>query len=97
MWFAALSGNSGRFAVLLVAGWEAYKLGHHSSLWASLVSFLLLVPTTGGVLALSGHLDLVGLMVVVGVVGIGNSIQGPAWQSLVPALVGPERMLNAGR
>lgn len=128
VWFAALSGNSGRFAVLLVAGWEAYKLGHHSSLWPSLVSFLLLVPTTifglpaggladrfnrarqatvgqlinasscvvGGILATSGHLGLAGLMVVTAVVGIGNSVQGPAWQSLVPALVGPERMLNAG-
>jgi len=128
VWSAALSGNSGRFAVLLVAGWEAYRLGHDSSLWPGLVSFLLLVPTTafglpaggladrfnrasqasagqlinassclvGGVFATTGHLSLAGLMVVTGVVGIGNSVQGPAWQSLVPALVGPERMLNAG-
>ena len=45
VWAGALSGNSGRFAVILVAGWEAYRLGHHSSLWPSLVSMLLLVPS----------------------------------------------------
>ena len=45
VWLAALSGNSGRFAVILVAGWEAYRLGDHSSLWPSLVSMLLLVPS----------------------------------------------------
>jgi len=46
-WVAAgvLSANSGRFAVLLVAGWEAYRLGNHSSLWPSLVSMFLLVPS----------------------------------------------------
>jgi len=128
VWAAALSGNSGRFAVLLVAGWEAYKLGHHSSIWPSMVSFLLLVPTAlfglpaggladrvnrarqatvgqlinaascllGGILAVIGHLDLGGDLLVAAMVGVGNSVQGPAWQSLVPALVGPERMLNAG-
>ncbi|MGH9055051.1 MAG: MFS transporter [Acidimicrobiales bacterium] len=128
VWTAALSGNSGRFAVLLVAGWEAYRLGNHSSIWPSLVSFLLLVPMTvfglpaggladrvnraqqaglgqalnaltcaaGGALALTGHLGLDGVLAVTALVGLGNSVQAPAWQSLVPALVGPERMVNAG-
>lgn len=128
VWAGALSGNSGRFAVLLVAGWEAYKLGHHASIWPSMVSFLLLIPTTvfgipsggladrfnrakqagaghlinatgclaGAALTLSGHLDLVALLLITAVVGAGNSVQGPAWQSLVPGLVGPRRMLNAG-
>jgi MFS family permease len=45
VWAGALSGNSGRFAVILVAGWEAYRLGNHSSVWPSLVSMLLLVPS----------------------------------------------------
>jgi hypothetical protein len=29
VWAGALSGNSGRFAVILVAGWEAFRQGHH--------------------------------------------------------------------
>jgi len=127
LWAGALSGNSGRFAVILVAGWEAYRLGHHSSLWPGLVSMLLLVPSmffglvAGGVadrrnrarmaaagqlvnaascavaavLTLVGQLDLVNLLVLTAVVGIGNSIQGPAWQAIVPELVGRERLLNA--
>ncbi len=45
VWTAAMSGNSGRFAVILVAGWEAYRLGHHSSFWPSMVSLLLLIPS----------------------------------------------------
>ena len=127
VWGAALSGDSGRFGVILVAGWEAFRLGHGSALWPSLVSFLLLVPSTlfgllaGGVadrvnrarqaasgqlvnalacgaavlLTAAGHLDLLAVLVVAAVVGAGNSVQGPAWQALVPRLVGPERLLNA--
>lgn len=127
VWSAALSGNSGRFALILVAGWEAYRLGHHSSVWPGLVSFLLLAPTmcfglvsggfadrvsrakqaasgqllnaascaAAGVLAVSGHLTLAGVLITTAVVGLGNSVQAPAWQSLIPALVGRERLLNA--
>ena len=127
VWAGALSGNSGRFAVILVAGWEAYRLGHHSSLWPSLVSMLLLVPSmffglfagsvadrhnrarmaTAGqllnaaacgvaaALTFTGQLDLTNLLVVTAVVGIGNSVQGPAWQAMIPEIVGPERLLNA--
>ncbi|MDA8149208.1 MAG: MFS transporter [Actinomycetota bacterium] len=128
-WVAAgvLSGNSGRFAVLLVAGWEAYRLGGHSSVWPSLVSMFLLVPsmffglfagsvadrhnralmaTTGQLvnasacstaawLTVTGRLDLTNLLVVAAAVGIGNSVQGPAWQAMVPEIVGPRRLLNA--
>ncbi len=127
VWLAALSGNSGRFAVILVAGWEAYRLGDHSSLWPSLVSMLLLVPSmffglfagsladrfnrahlaaagqfvnvlgcaTAAGIAITGHLDLSNLLLLTAVVGIGNSVQGPAWQAMIPDLVGPERLLNA--
>ncbi|MHB8244212.1 MAG: MFS transporter [Acidimicrobiales bacterium] len=127
VWAGALSGNSGRFAVILVAGWEAYRLGHHSSVWPSLVSTLLLVPsmffgliagsvadrrnralmaTTGqllngtacglaAILTALGQLDLVVLLVLTAVVGIGNAVQGPAWQAMIPEIVGPERLANA--
>ncbi len=127
VWAGALSGNSGRFAVILVAGWEAYRLGHHSSLWPSMVSLLLLVPSmffglfagsaadrhnravmatagqllnassclVGAVLVATGGLDLLSLMVVSAAVGVGNSVQGPAWQAMIPEIVGPDRLLNA--
>ncbi len=127
VWGAALTGNSGRFGVILVAGWEAFRLGHGSALWPSLVSFLLLVPSmlfgllAGGIadrvnrarqaasgqlvnalacgavaaLTVAGHLDLLAVLLASAVVGVGNSVQGPAWQALVPRLVGPERLLNA--
>ena len=127
LWLAVLSGNSGRFAVLLVAGWEAYRLGHHSSLWPSLVSMLLLVPSMffgllaggvadrrnrarmaatgqfinalacalGAVLVLSGQLGLGSLLGLTALIGIGNSVQGPAWQAMIPGLVGQRRLLNA--
>ena len=127
VWGGALSGNSGRFAVILVAGWEAYRLGHHSAVWPSLVSMLLLLPSmffglfAGGVadrrnrarmaasgqlinavsclaaaaLTVSGRLDLANLLVLTAVVGFGNSVQGPAWQAMIPELVGQDRLLNA--
>lgn len=127
LWMAVLSGNSGRFAVILVAGWEAYRLGHQSALWPSLVSMLLLVPSmlfgllaggiadrrnrarmaaagelinavgcaTGAVLTLAGQLNLPVLLLLTAVVGVGNSVQAPAWQAMIPGLVGGERLLNA--
>lgn len=127
VWGAALSGNSARFAVLVVAGWQAFRFGHHSSLWPSLVSFLLLFPTTvlgllwGGLadrlnrakqaasgqllgtfgcavacgFAATGRLGLGGVLAASAVVGLGNSVQGPAWQSLVPNLVGAHELADA--
>ena len=127
VWTAALCGNSGRFAAILVAGWEAYRLGHHSSIWPSMVAMLLLIPSmffglfagaladrfnrarmaasgqlvnaigcsSAGVLAVLGRLNLANLLMLTAVVGIGNSFQGPAWQAMIPQLVGPERLLNA--
>lgn len=127
VWAGALSGNSGRFAVILVAGWEAYRLGHHSSLWPSVAVMLLLLPSmffglfsgsvadrhnralmtmtgqlinvaacaVGAALTISGHLGLSDLLGVAAAVGIGNSIQGPAWQAMIPEIVGPDRLRNA--
>lgn len=127
-WLAVLSGNSGRFAVLLVAGWEAFRLGGGSSLFPSLVSMLLLLPTmcfglvagsfadrhnrarmatwgqvVNGVaclvlagLAAMGHLNMASLLLLTAAVGAGNSVQGPAWQAMIPGLVGRERLRNAG-
>lgn len=127
VWLAALSGNSGRFAVLLVAGWEAFRQGHHSAIWPSMVSMLILVPTalfalpSGGLadrvnratqtaigqgvaaLATAGAAacvfthtaSLATTLGAAGLVGVGNSIQGPAWQALVPNIVGKERMVSA--
>lgn len=127
VWGAALSGNSGRFAVILVAGWEAYRLGGDSSVWPSLVMLLLLVPSmflglfaggvadrrnraylaaagqvvnaassvAAGVLTLTGRLDLTILLALTGLIGVGNAIQGPAWQAMIPELVGLDRLLGA--
>ena len=127
VWTAALSGNSGRFAVILVAGWEAYRLGHHSSFWPSMVSMLLLIPsmlfgllagsaadrrnrarmaavgqlvnaiscTLATLFITTGKLNLSNLLIFVTAIGIGNSIQGPAWQAMIPDLVGRDRLLNA--
>lgn len=127
VWMAVLSGNSGRFAVILVAGWEAYRLGHQSSVWPSLVSMLLLVPSmffglfaggiadrrnraqmaaagelinacgcgAGAALVLAGQLNLPVLLLLTAIVGVGNSVQGPAWQAMIPALVGEDRLRNA--
>ena len=127
VWVAALSGNSGRFAVILVAGWEAFRQGHHSALWPSMVSFLILVPTmvlglasgsladrvnrakqaaTGqGIAALAAvgagvcvfaHVaSLETTLGAAGLVGAANSIQGPAWQALVPNIVRRDQLVSA--
>ena len=50
---------------------------------------------SAAVLTLTGHLDLTNLLVLTAVVGIGNSVQGPAWQAMIPEIVGRERLLNA--
>jgi MFS family permease len=49
----------------------------------------------GAALTVTGHLNMVDLLVVAAVVGIGNSIQGPAWQAMIPEIVGPQRLRNA--
>lgn len=43
IWGSILSGNSGRYSVLVVAGWEAYRLTH-SAFWSSIIAFCILVP-----------------------------------------------------
>lgn len=127
VWFAALSGNSGRFAVILVAGWEAFRQGHHSAIWPSLVSMLILLPTAlfglpsggladrfnratqaavgqalaaaataGAATCIFMHVaSLETTLAASTLVGVANSIQGPAWQALVPGLVGRDRMVSA--
>lgn len=127
VWFAALSANSGRFAVILVAGWEAFRLGGDSAIWPSLVSFFLLTPTmffgliagtfadrmnrakvaaagelmnaiaciAGAVFVFMHSMSLGMVLGVAVAVGIGNSIQGPAWQALVPRLVGHNKIVDA--
>ncbi len=127
VWVAALSGNSGRFAVILVAGWEAFRQGHHSAIWPSLVSMLILLPTallglpaggladrfnrakqtaTGQVVAavatagaaaciFTHTASLATTLGAAALVGVANAIQGPAWQALIPGLVGRERMASA--
>ena len=127
VWLGALSGNSGRFAVILVAGWEAFRQGHHSAIWPSLVSMLILLPTAlfglvsggladrlnratqaaagqamaavatlGAAACIFTHVaSLATTLVAAALVGVSNSVQGPAWQALIPNLVGKERMVNA--
>jgi MFS family permease len=127
VWLSALSGNSGRFAVILVAGWEAFREGQHSAIWPSLVSMMILIPTAALGLPAGGLADrfnrakqaaagqaLAGiatfgtavcvfahaasLATTLGasaLVGVANAIQGPAWQALIPGLVGKERMVSA--
>lgn len=43
IWASILSGNSGRFSILVVAGWEAFKITH-SAFWSSIVAFCILIP-----------------------------------------------------
>ncbi len=127
VWLGALSGNSGRFAVILVAGWEAFRQGHHSAIWPSLVSMVILLPTAVFGLVSGGLADrfnraaqaatgqamaavataaaaicifthVASLATTLGaaaLVGLANSVQGPAWQALIPSLVGKERMVSA--
>ena len=127
VWLGALSGNSGRFAVILVAGWEAFRQGHHSAIWPSLVSMLILLPTAlfglvsggladrlnratqaaagqamaavatlGAAACIFTHVaSLATTLVAAALVGVSSSVQGPAWQALIPNLVGKERMVNA--
>lgn len=127
VWLGALSGNSGRFAVILVAGWEAFRQGHHSAIWPSLVSMLILLPiallglpaggladrvnrakqaaagqavaavaTAGAAVCIFAHVaSLATTLSTAALVGVANAIQGPAWQALIPNLVGQERMVSA--
>ncbi|MHB2024069.1 MAG: MFS transporter, partial [Mycobacteriales bacterium] len=127
VWFGALLGNSGRFAVILVAGWEAFRQGHHSAIWPSLVSMLILLPiallglpaggladrfnrakqtaagqavaavaTAGAAICIFAHVaNLATTLSTAALVGVANAIQGPAWQALIPNLVGKERMVSA--
>ncbi len=43
IWTSVLSGNSGRFSLIVVAGWEAYKISR-SAFWSSIIAFCILIP-----------------------------------------------------
>jgi len=43
IWASILSGNSGRFSLIVVAGWEAYKISR-SAFWSSIIAFCILIP-----------------------------------------------------
>ncbi|TAN29828.1 MAG: MFS transporter [Actinomycetota bacterium] len=43
IWASILSGNSGRFSLIVVAGWEAYKISR-SAFWSSIIAFCILMP-----------------------------------------------------
>lgn len=127
IWLSLLNGNSGRFCLVVVAAWEAFRLTH-SAFWPSVIAFCILIPVAlvgpfagtvadrvnkatqmavGQALAAASALVAAGfslahalsLPLLVGSsigVGIGNAVQNPAWSSLVPAVIGVERMVNGG-
>lgn len=43
IWASILFGNSGRFSLLVVAGWEAFELTR-SAFWSSIIAFCILIP-----------------------------------------------------
>lgn len=43
IWASILSGNSGRFSLLVVAGWEAYNISQNA-FWSSIIAFCILGP-----------------------------------------------------
>lgn len=43
IWSSILSGNSGRFSILVVSGWEAYRISH-SAFWSSIIAACVLIP-----------------------------------------------------
>jgi len=125
IWISLLSGNAGRFSVLVVAAWEAFRLTR-SAFWPSVIAFCILIPVAlvgpvagtvadrvnlakqmavgQGLAATSALVATVfslahalTLPVIAGStigVGIGNAIQNPAWSSLVPSVIGVQRMVN---
>jgi MFS family permease len=125
IWCSLLSGNAGRFSILVVAAWEAFRLTR-SAFWPSVIAFCILIPVAvvgpvagtvadrvnlamqmaaGQGLAAASALvasafslaHALSLPVLVGTtigVGVGNAIQNPAWSSLVPSVIGVQRMVN---
>ncbi|MFZ0214442.1 MAG: MFS transporter [Candidatus Dormiibacterota bacterium] len=125
VWVSILAANSGRFCIVLVAGYEAYHAGH-SALWSSSISMVILLPMVvvaplaGGladrlnrsllmatgmgmafvasvgatVLTASGVQSLPLLVLLVLLIGVGGAVQAPAWQSILPGLLGTARLLN---
>lgn len=125
VWLSVLAANSGRFCVVLVAGYEAYRVGH-SATWSgsimmvTLLPIIVVAPIAGGladrrnravvmgcgmgtataacllltVVTLAGIASLPLLIGLVLVIGVGLAVQLPAWQAVLPGLLGPHRLLN---
>ena len=125
IWCSLLSGNAGRFSILVVAAWEAFRLTG-SAFWPSMIAFCILIPVavvgpvagtvadrvnlakqmaagqglaaTSALVATAFSLaHALTLPVLLGTtvgVGVGNAMQNPAWSSLVPSVIGVQRMVN---
>jgi MFS family permease len=126
-WLTVLVFNTGRYALILVGGQEAFRLTH-SPVWSSLIMMFLLGPTllfgpVAGVLAdrydrsvlmriaclvaglacladaLFRSMPATRLALVVAVsvvVGIASALFSPAWQAIVPSVLGDRKLLGGG-
>lgn len=125
IWLSILAANSGRFCIVLVAGYQAFHAGH-SAVWSSAISMVILLPMVvvaplaGGladrinrallmavgmglalvaaciatVLTATGAGSLPALVALVLLIGAGGAVQAPAWQSILPGVLGTRRLLN---
>lgn len=125
IWLSVLAANSGRFCVVLVAGYQAFHAGH-SAVWSSAISMVILLPmvvvaplaggladrvnrallmavgmgvallaaVTATVLTATGTDSLPILVGLVLLIGTGGAVQAPAWQSILPGVLGARRLLN---
>ncbi|MBO0743384.1 MAG: MFS transporter [Candidatus Dormibacteraeota bacterium] len=125
VWLSILAANSGRFCIVLVAGYQAFHAGH-SAVWSSAISMVILLPMVvvaplaGGladrinrallmavgmglalvaagiatVLTAIGAASLPALVALVLLIGAGGAVQAPAWQSILPGVLGTRRLLN---
>ena len=125
VWLSVLGANSGRFCIVLVAGYEAYRVGH-SATWSgsimmvTLLPIIVVAPVAGGladrynravmmacgmgtattacllltIVSLAGLVSLPLLVGLVALIGVGAAVQLPAWQAVLPGLLGRDRLLN---
>lgn len=124
VWLSVLAANSGRFCVILVAGYEAFVVGR-SAFWSGSIAMVLMFPmivvtplaggiadrfnrplvmaagmalaTLASVAAALGSFGAVSLPLLIALtllIGVGAAIQFPAWQAMIPGLVGPRRLLG---
>lgn len=125
VWLSILAANSGRFCIVLVAGYQAFHAGH-SAVWSSAISMVILLPVvvvaplaggladrvsraalmavgmglalvaavTATALTAAGALPLPALVMLVLLIGTGGAVQSPAWQAILPGMLGTRRLLN---